>query len=131
MQPKNGLFQSAVSDVKLPREMNSELGTDQVPTSQQVLSKDSIVVVSIEQISCDLIGDAVILDLKKGIYYGLDEVGARVWTLIKEPRRVSEILDALIEEYDVDRDRCESDVMDLLRDLQGRELIEIRYEATA
>jgi len=130
MQPKNGVFERAISDVKLPRDMNKELGNEQA-SNQELVSKDSIVVVSTEQISCDLIGDAVILDLKKGIYYGLDEVGARVWSLIKVPRRVSEVLDALVEEYDVDRHRCECDVLDLLRDLKGRELIEIRYEATA
>jgi len=130
MQQKTGVFQRAISDVKLPRDMNKERGNEQA-SNQELVSKDTIVVVSAEQISCDLIGDAVILDLKKGIYYGLDEVGARVWSLIKEPRRVSEVLDALVEEYDVDRHRCECDVLDLLRDLKGRELIEIRYEATA
>jgi hypothetical protein len=130
MQPKNRVFQHAISDVKLPRDMNKELDNEQ-SSNQGLISKDSIVVVSVEQISCDLIGDAVILDLKKGIYYGLDEVGARVWSLIKEPRRVSDVLDVLLEEYEVDRHRCESDVLDLLRDLKGRELIEIRYEATA
>ncbi len=41
------------------------------------VSERSIVVVANEQVSCDLSGDAVILQLKDGVYYGLDGVGGR------------------------------------------------------
>jgi hypothetical protein len=84
----------------------------------------TIVCASKEQVSCDLLGEAVILDLKNGIYYGLDEVGARIWTLVQQPRRVQEILETLISEYDVETERCESDLLSLLRELKRRGLVE-------
>ena len=39
-----------------------------------------------DQVSCDLAGEAAILNIKSGVYYGLDPVGARIWNLMQEPR---------------------------------------------
>ena len=90
----------------------------------------SIVVVSKDQVSSDLAGEIAILNLKAGAYYGLDDVGARVWNLIQEPRRVSEVRDAILDEYDVESDRCEHDLIALLEKMAAEELIEIKDEAT-
>ena len=107
--------------------MNS--ATQNQPTGirqgEQAISLHSVVVVSREQISCDLLGEAVILDLSGGVYYGLDEVGARVWASIQAPRTVSDVCEALLEEYDVERPRCESDLLILLQELRARNLIEV------
>ena len=92
----------------------------------QSIKADSTVVTSKEQVSCDLAGETAILNVKSGVYYGLDEVGARVWELIQSPRRVSEVRDALLEEYDVDPSRCEADLVTLLEQLAETELIETR-----
>jgi hypothetical protein len=83
-----------------------------------------MVVVSQDQVSCELGGEAAILNLKAGVYYGLNEVGARIWKLILEPKRVSEIRDTILEEYQVEPDQCEADVMVLLQDLLDNGLIE-------
>ena len=60
------------------------------------------------QVSCDVAGEAVILDANQGMYYGLDAVGARVWDLLQEPVSLSLILDTLLAEYDVAPDRCQT-----------------------
>ena len=86
----------------------------------------SIVVATKDQASADLAGEAVILNLESGVYYGLDAVGARIWNLIQEPRTVNEIRDALLEEYEVEPDRCERDIVALLEQLADAGLIEIR-----
>jgi hypothetical protein len=88
----------------------------------------SIVVVSQDQVSCDLTGEAAILNLNDGIYYGLNAVGARIWSLLSEPIRVSRIRDEIEREYDVDRRQCENDLLDLLKKLQHAGLIEVRNE---
>lgn len=92
------------------------------------ISRTSTLVAAKDQVSCDLAGEAVILNLKSGMYYGLDSVGARIWNLIQEPKTVSAVLDTLLEEYDVEPDRCESDLFILLNDLAGRDLLEIKTE---
>ena len=66
-----------------------------------------------------------ILDLKAGVYYGLDAVGARIWSLIQEPRTVNEIRDILLEEYEVEPERCERDLLELLQRLADEGIIEV------
>jgi hypothetical protein len=95
------------------------------------VSVNSTVVAAETQVSSDLGEEVAILDFKAGVYYGLDDVGARVWQLVQEPRKVCEIRNALLEEYEVEPDRCERDLIALLRNLAGEELIEISNEAPA
>src|SRR5512141_948917 len=89
------------------------------------ICKDSTVVRAKDQVSCDLVGEAVILNLESGVYYGLNPVGARIWELIQEPRTVSAVLDVLLEQYDVTPERCKGDLFALLEDLAAWKLIEI------
>ena len=85
-----------------------------------------VVVVAKDQISRDLDGEAVILNMKSGIYCGLNEVGARIWQLIQEPKSVKDVLDTLLEQYDIEPDRCEREVLALLQQMGERGLIEIK-----
>jgi hypothetical protein len=95
------------------------------------VSVDSTVVASDGQVSSDFGEEVAILDFKAGVYYGLDDVGARVWQLVQEPKKVRDIRNALLEEYEVEPVRCERDLILLLRNLAGEELIEISNEAPA
>jgi hypothetical protein len=90
-----------------------------------MLSNTSIVVASPEQVSSDLAGEIVMLNLKNGTYYGLDEVGARVWNLVQAPTPVAAIRDTILDEYDVEPERCEHDLLALLQELEGAGLIEV------
>jgi hypothetical protein len=90
-----------------------------------VVSGGSTVVAAKDQVSSDLGGEVAILDLKAGVYYGLDAVGARIWSLIQEPRTVNEIRDILLEEYEVEPERCERDLLVLLQRLADEGIIEV------
>jgi hypothetical protein len=93
-----------------------------------MISLNSTVVVAEGQVSSDLGGEVAILSLKNGVYYGLDAVGARIWELIQGPRTVNEIRDVLLEEYDVEPERCERDLFVLLDQLATENLIEVKDE---
>jgi len=93
--------------------------------SIQQISAASIVTAVDDHISCDLAGEAAILNFSSGLYYGLDEVGARVWKLISEPKSVIAIRDSIVEEYDVDPDRCERDLIALLTELADKGLVKV------
>src|SRR5687768_15250831 len=86
-------------------------------------SRDSCVVVSDEQVSTALGDGTAILGMRQGVYYGLDAVGARVWALVASPRRVSELVTAITEEFEVAHERCERDVLALLEELSARQLV--------
>jgi coenzyme PQQ synthesis protein D (PqqD) len=89
------------------------------------ISKTSTVVIAKDSIWCDALGEAVILNLQSGVYYGLNEVGAKIWNLIQTPTKVRVVLKKLVEEYDVEPDLCESDLVELLKELKFRNLIEV------
>jgi hypothetical protein len=52
-------------------------------------------------------------------------VGARIWSLIQEPRTVNEIRNILLEEYEVEPERCERDLLVLLQRLADEGIIEV------
>jgi hypothetical protein len=93
------------------------------------LCVQSVVVAANEQISCPLGEESAILNLKNSVYYGLDPVGAHVWKLLREPKSVRELRDALLDEYDVEAERCEQDLLELLEKMRGEGLIEVRAVA--
>jgi hypothetical protein len=55
--------------------------------------------------------------------YTLNEVGARVWTLLETPTSVQDILATLCDEYDARRDQIETDLIELLDTLQSNGLV--------
>jgi len=86
---------------------------------------DSIVVVADKVVSCDLDGEAAILDLKDGIYYGLDPVGAKIWNLIQKPIILKEIIKIILDEYDVNKDQCTNDIFELIEELLDNRLVKV------
>jgi hypothetical protein len=90
------------------------------------VSDDVRVTLSKDQVSCDLAGEAAILNLRSGVYYGLDPIGARVWRLVQEPKTLAELRDLLLAEYDVEAATLEADLRYLLNSLSAQGLIEIQ-----
>ena len=78
--------------------------------------RDSIVIPE-DVLFRELDGEAVLLNLKTGTYFGLDPVGTRMWQLIAEQRSLAGVLDALAGEYDADRGVLEADLLELSRRL--------------
>jgi hypothetical protein len=89
------------------------------------LSTSSVVTAAKDQVSSDLAGETILLSMQTAMYYGLDEVGSRIWELVRAPIRVSEIRDTIAREYEVDVDRCEADVLGFLSELATKGLIEV------
>lgn len=92
------------------------------------LSGQTIVVAGKDQLFCDLGGEAAILNVRTGMYYGLDSVGprVRVWSLIQQPQTIENVHEALLSEYDVEPDRCERDLLEFLNQFLAEGLIEVQ-----
>lgn len=94
------------------------------------LTRESLVVAGRNQASTRLTAgeteSIAVLGLEDGIYYELTGVGMRIWQLIEEPTTVAGVVETLLTEFDVDRDRCEADLLDLLRKMVAKGLVEIR-----
>src|SRR5262245_11403388 len=64
-------------------------------------------------------GEAIVLNMKSGVYFGMEQVAALIWNLVEKPRTVGEIRDAIMKEYEVDSNTCEQDRKSFLRSLRG------------
>src|SRR5947209_20368863 len=97
-------------------------------SSEGTLSVRSVVRISDDAISSRLADEVVILNLRSGVYHGLEAVGSRVWELIQQPAPVFAVRDALIEEYEVEPLRCERDLLELFEELRSHGLLEAGVE---
>ena len=68
-------------------------------------------------------GELVLLDLSSESYFGLDAIGARIWGLLESGASVGNVLDTLMEEYEVERGTLEADLGELLDKLAEAGLI--------
>lgn len=67
--------------------------------------------------------EVVMLSLKNGAYYALNKVASRIWELIEKPREVSDIVEILLKEYEVDEDTCARETLNCLNDFKDKSLI--------
>ncbi|HEY1979766.1 MAG TPA: PqqD family protein [Xanthobacteraceae bacterium] len=81
----------------------------QVPINDQTLisRSDSLLVAGVHD-------ETVMMDIQNGHYYGLDDIGSDIWKRLETPCRFSDLVDALIADYDADRAVIARDVLQLV-----------------
>ena len=79
--------------------------------------------ISNEVLAQEVDGETVLLDLQSESYFGLDEVGTRIWQLLQEHNELQKVFDILRDEYDVDAKQLENDLNELLAKLLDAKLI--------
>ncbi|GAB6039770.1 lasso peptide biosynthesis PqqD family chaperone [Endothiovibrio diazotrophicus] len=89
------------------------------------IDKSIVIRQSEEQVAAEVDGEVVMMSIERGNYYGLDEVGSRIWQLIETPTTLDALCDALTAEFDVDAATCESDVTRFLEELDEQGLVQI------
>lgn len=80
---------------------------------------------------CDLDGEIALLHLHRGVYYGLNPMGARIWHLLGSGREVAQVRDALLNEFEVDAARCEADLLAVLQQMKDADLVQVRELAAS
>jgi Coenzyme PQQ synthesis protein D (PqqD) len=86
---------------------------------------DTFLVQDREPICANVQENVVLLSVRAGAYFRLNSVGAEIWNMLIEPRRVSDILDVLEQTYDVEVDIMTRDVAAFLDTLLERRLIRV------
>lgn len=93
--------------------------------SLKEIGLNSMVYQSAGLVAADMDGQKVMLNIDKGKYYGLDDIGSRIWELIEKPRTVRELVAVLLKEYDVEDETCQRDVLTFLNKLHAQGLVGI------
>jgi hypothetical protein len=73
----------------------------------------------------DLAGEAVLLELASGRYYGLNETGTRMWSLLAEHGRIEKALEDLLQEYDAPPERLREELLLFIDTLASRRLLDL------
>lgn len=95
------------------------------------LTADSIISAHPEQLSSELDGETILLQMSSGLYYGLNEIGAVIWEMIQTPQSFEAIQAKLLESYEVSAEVCEQEVTKLLGDLHEAGLVEVKSAGEA
>ena len=120
-----GWFHEEPNHHSLVQKRFSELRTEiaQTPNTENFLLKHSIVTQQEGYFSHAVNGKTVIFKPEDTSYFSLNTIGSRIWSLIQKPISVSKIKDIILNEYDVEPDQCEEDVVSLLDKLAANKLI--------
>lgn len=76
--------------------------------------------------TADLDGEIGMMNIEKGKYYALDKVGSYIWNLLDKPQSVKDIIAILLEEYEVDTETCQEQVLEFVNKLNLAKLICIK-----
>lgn len=78
---------------------------------------------AIDLMEAELGDELVALDPNAGDCFGFNSVATSVWRQLEEPRTFEELRDTLLQEYEVDQQRCARELQELLNDMSARGLI--------
>ena len=90
-----------------------------------MISLQQKVTISAEVLAQEVDEETVILDMKSERYFGLDEVGTRIWQLLKETGDLQTVYDAMLEEYEVDEKQLKKDLLEHVTQLVEAGLISL------
>lgn len=79
-----------------------------------------------ETVLAQKVGDEVVLlNLESGEYFGLNEAGARIWSLLQEGNDIAGVQRTLASDYDVPMERLNEDMERFLDTLQSKGLVKL------
>jgi hypothetical protein len=87
---------------------------------------DRVVVIPDDVVFRELQGEAVILNLASSTYFGLDEVGTRIWQLCEAHRSLRAVWEAMQQEFDAPGDALQSDLLAFIDDLSSKGLVTVQ-----
>ena len=90
----------------------------------------SSVTISPDVLFQEINGETVLLDLRSEAYFGLDEVGTRLWQLLQHEQELAAIHAVMVEEYEVNSDQLKQDLARHIQELETAGLVSLsKHEA--
>lgn len=81
------------------------------------IGRDTVIMRGSEHVEAEMAGQTVMMSIAQGKYFALEGTARRIWELLVEPASVGQIVEWLVEEYEVDRERCAAEVEVFVRQL--------------
>jgi hypothetical protein len=67
--------------------------------------------------------EVVMMDMDSGYYFGLNSVASSIWHKLSVEISLQDLVEKLLQEFKVDKQTCESDTLELLKDMLERNII--------
>lgn len=95
------------------------------------IGPETLVTRSEEPVAVEVDRTVVMMSVDQGMYFGLEGVGPRVWSLLEQPRSVRQLCDALMNEFEVAPDVCRQEVGAFLEEMRRAQLVRFHDPATS
>jgi sorbitol-specific phosphotransferase system component IIA len=89
------------------------------------MALDQTVTLTPNVLAQEVSGETVLLDLSGEKYFGLNEVGTRVWQLLQESGDLNWIFSTLLEEYEIEPATLERDLTQLITDMEEAHIVTV------
>lgn len=76
----------------------------------------------------ELDDEIIILQRETGLISSMADTGREIWARLSEPVRFGDLIDDLVDEFDVERDTCVAEVSRFLAELEKQDFIDIAIE---
>lgn len=86
---------------------------------------NSTITKRVDLLETELENETVIMHVKSGQYLDLKDVTSDIWRRLAQPTRISDLLDELVSEYDVEASICETEVLAFMAQLVDADLVEV------
>jgi len=83
------------------------------------------IILNQELLQSEIDGETIMMSIDNGKYYGLNTVASRIWEIIKDEPLFSELIEKLVEEYEIEQKQCEAETQEFLSKLIENKLIKI------
>ena len=93
--------------------------------SDEPLTRATRIVASDDQASAELSSEVVILSMREGVYFGLDGVGARIWSLVQQPTTLGEVTEVIVSEFEVAEEKAFADLCALAGEMAVHGLVRL------
>jgi DNA phosphorothioation-dependent restriction protein DptG len=94
-----------------------------------MVAKYDIVSVSQSQVYTTLGSEAVVLELQASNYFGMNEVGTAVWNFLQQPREVSDVIEHIVNNYEVSAEQAEVEILSFLQTLVDKDLVVVHHRS--
>jgi hypothetical protein len=69
--------------------------------------------------------EAVLLHLKSGVYFGLDQIGTNIWMILPVSDSLQQVADSITKLYDVSQERSARDLLELIQEMIQHQLVTV------
>jgi len=90
------------------------------------VSLETTVRVPADVVLRELDGEAVILNLASGFYFGLDQVGTRIWRLCERLGSLQAVWEAMQQEFEASDDTLRTDLLAFVSRLSENGLMRVQ-----